>query len=118
MTVWRRNWEPVNEKLIGLLGIARRAGRLQTGFDATVAAVSGGDAQLALCASNLSEKTRKEWRFATKDALPLTSLPLDKAALAQALGLRKPVGLVAVCDEGFARAMRAHIPDTKEEQTI
>ncbi len=108
----------MNEKLIGLLGIARRAGRLQTGFEATVTAVKSGDARLMLCAGDVSEKTRKEWRFATKDALPLTSLPLDKTALGRALGAPRPVGLVAVCDEGFARAMRAHIPDTKEEQTI
>lgn len=108
----------MNEKLIGLLGIARCAGRLQTGFDATVTAVKSGDAQLLLCAVDVSEKTRKEWRFQTKDKLPLTSLPLDKATLGNALGTSRPVGFVAVCDEGFARAMRAHIPDTKEEQTI
>lgn len=54
-------------KLAGLLGIARRAGKLITGFDAAAASAAAGKAALLLMAADLSEKTAKELRYAARE---------------------------------------------------
>lgn len=99
-------------KLNGLLGMARRAGRLSIGFDAALAAVTDCQSDTLLIASDGSPKTEKECRFvAAKGNAAVVRLPLDKAALSAAIGAHKPVAVVAVTDEGFAKAIRSHCSD-------
>lgn len=106
-------------KLIGLLGMARRAGRLPIGFDAAVAAVTDGKSDTLLMASDGSPKTEKECRFtAEKHQASVIRLPLDKAALSAAIGTTKPVAVVAVADKGFAQAIRSYCSETKEENSL
>ena len=47
----------MEDKLAGLLGMCRRAGRLTTGFDAVKALAAEGRAALILAAADLSEKS-------------------------------------------------------------
>lgn len=54
----------MEDKLAGRWGMCRRAGKLTTGFDAVTALAAEGRAALVLTASDLSEKTGKELRFA------------------------------------------------------
>lgn len=109
-------------KLIGLLGMARRAGRLSIGFDASVAAAESGKASLLLLSTDASPKTAKECTFASESyGVRVMTLPLDKAALADAIGMHKPVAVIAVCDSGFAKAIRPHCndnPEIKEEDSL
>ena len=106
----------MNNKIAGLLGLAKRAGKVQVGFDETVKQVREGKAFLAVMAADLSPKSEKEWRFATKQAHPcIRRLPLDKTELAHALGLARETGLATVCDEGFAKAIAALCPEEKED---
>lgn len=105
------------DKLHGLLGMAKRAGKLCVGFDAAVAAVKDGSCQLLLIAADGSAKTEKECRFAA-DSTPVLRLPLDKALLSAAIGATKPVAVAAVCDGGFAKAIRSNCPETKEEDSL
>ena len=98
----------MEDKLAGLLGMCRRAGRLTTGFDAVKALAAEGRAALILAAADLSEKSGKELRFAMERAaapVPILTVPLTKEELGRLLGLRKPVGILATADEGFARAI-------------
>ena len=110
----------MDPKLSGLLGIARRAGHIVIGFDAVCALIRSGRAQLVLLASDCSPKTEKELRFAGREtACSPVKLPADKAALAAALGMQKPVAAVATDDRGFAAAMRQHCgTDTKEDVAL
>lgn len=101
-------------KITGLIGLAKRAGRIAVGYDAAVTAVKTRKAKCAVCASDLSPKTEKEWQYHTND-YSLLHLPLDKESLGNALGLSKPVGLLAVCDEGFAQAIQKICSIDKEE---
>ncbi len=97
-------------KLIGLLGIARRAGHTVVGFDAVRTAILSGKAQLVLLAADCSPKTQKELQFAAAEhPCPIVSVPADKATVAAALGLQKPVAAVATDDRGFAAAMKKAI---------
>ena len=93
-------------RIAGLLGMARRAGRLTTGFDAVAALTAGGTAAVVLVAADLSEKTEKELRFAARNhPSPLLRLSLTKEELGRALGLKKPVGVLALEDRGFAASL-------------
>lgn len=109
----------MNNKQAGLLGIARRAGHILIGFDAVRAALLAGHAQLVWLASDCSPKTEKELRFAGRDtSCPILSAQATKEELAQALGLMKPVAVVATDDRGFATAMRKHSTQTKEDVAL
>ncbi|MBE6769028.1 MAG: 50S ribosomal protein L7 [Ruminococcaceae bacterium] len=95
----------MNDRLNGLLGMTRRAGRLVAGFDATVDSIKARRAQLVLLAADLSQKTEKELRFTAGDAVPLLSVGLTKEEIGHAAGYGKPVGVVATEDKGFAAAI-------------
>ena len=99
----------MNDRLAGLLGIARRAGHILIGFDAVRAALIAGQAHLILLASDCSPKTEKELRFAGRERrCPILTVQATKADLSTALGLDKPVAAVATDDRGFAAAMEKH----------
>ena len=51
------------DKLLSLLGLARRAGKIEPGFDAAVSAARGHKAALLLAARDISEKTLKNLRY-------------------------------------------------------
>lgn len=106
----------MNNKLIGSLGICRRAGHLTIGFDAVRELAAQHRAELIMTAADLSDKTAKELRFILNgNPAPLLSLPLDKAALSAAIGLQKPVGVIATDDSGFAASIAKHIPTELKE---
>ncbi|MBP3936544.1 MAG: ribosomal L7Ae/L30e/S12e/Gadd45 family protein [Clostridia bacterium] len=106
----------MNDRFAGLLGLAKRAGKVAVGFDETVSQVKKRKAFLVLLATDLSPKSEKEWRYATKDdPIPIRRCPLSKAELAHALGLSRQTGLAAVTDEGFAKALAAHCSEDKED---
>ena len=108
----------MNERLCGLLGLARRAGRLAAGFDAVKELITAKKAQLVLMAADLSPKTEKELRFAAEDAVPLLSIGLTKDEIGHAGGWNKPVGVIATEDKGFAAAMRQAAAQRNEEDAI
>lgn len=106
----------MNNKLCGLLGIARRSGHILIGFDAVRAALLADKAQLILLAADCSPRTEKELRFAGQDkTCPIHSVRETKDELAAALGLQKPVAVVATDDTGFAKALLKH---TKEDVAL
>ena len=109
----------MNNKLCGLLGMARRSGHILIGFDAVRAALLAKKTRLILLASDCSLKTEKELRFAGQDTTcPIHTVDGTKDEMAAALGLQKPVAVVATDDVGFAKAMIPHCIDTKEEDAL
>lgn len=110
----------MTNKVLGLLGIARRSGHILIGSDAVKQALANRRAKLILLAQDCSPKTEKECRFvATEFPCPLRRIQADKQELAAALGLQKPVAVVAVDDDGFAVAMQKHCDtDTKEDVAL
>ncbi|MBP5303842.1 MAG: ribosomal L7Ae/L30e/S12e/Gadd45 family protein [Clostridia bacterium] len=97
-----------------MLGLAKRAGRLAVGFDAAIKAAKAHKATLAVCAKDISEKTKKEWQFQVP-SISLLPLSLDKTELGCAIGVKKPVGILCICDQGFADAIQKLNPEIKEE---
>ena len=108
----------MNERLAGLLGMARRAGRLIAGFDAVKESVLSGRAQLVLLACDLSPKTEKELHFALGEDVTPLPVGLTKDEIGHAAGWNRPVGVIATEDHGFAAAMKKAADCRNEEDAI
>lgn len=109
--------KPVNEKLSGLIGMARRAGRLILGTDAVKESLASGKAQLVLLAADLSAKSEKELRFAAGNT-PLAATGITKEEMGRITGRQTPVGVAATEDKGFAAAMIKAAHSGNEEDDI
>ncbi len=95
----------MNDKILGLLGLARRAGRLQIGFEASAEAVEKGKSKLLILASDTAQRTEKELRFLSRDKeIDIIRIENTKAELSKAVGTS--VGALAVCDENFAERVK------------
>ena len=91
--------------VLTLLGFASKAGKLQFGMDAAVNSLKKKRAMLIVTAQDLSEKSKKEILFYAKgNNTPVITLPdCDIETLSKAVGKR--AGIIAVSDEGFAKAI-------------
>jgi len=82
------------------LGLCRKAGKLEIGFDAVVEAMKKGVAAGVLISTDLSAKTLKEIKFyADKYKTEVLSAPADMDEIKAILG--KHAGVMAVTDDGL-----------------
>lgn len=109
----------MNEPLIRLLGIARKAGRLSWGFDPIKAGLDK-NIKLVLFASDLSEGSRSRIERLAKSArVPCLDAGLNMDELWFYIGKR--AGIFAITDKGLAaRAAELltaadHIPAPKQQ---
>ena len=97
-------------EIFGLLGLARRAGAVAPGTDATRRSIRRGEARLVLMAADASsvqlDKIRKELNNRT---IPQVTLG-DRATLGAAIG-KAPVAAVAVTDKSFATRLLRDLTD-------
>lgn len=107
-------------KVLSLLGLARRAGKLEAGFDAAASAAREKRARLLLAASDISEKTFKNLRYEGERAgIPAVRLAAAMDEMGRACGVK--AGVLAVDDQGFAQALLGAMEQMereKEEQAI
>ena len=93
-----------NNKILSMLGLCMKAGRIKSGAFATDDAVKSLKAYLVIIAEDASDNTKKEfsnmcsyyeipfWEYGTKESL------------GRAIG-KEERSVVAVCDEGFANSL-------------
>ena len=99
------------DKFLSTLGLARRAGRLNYGFDMVMAGLE--KTHLLLLAEDCSPRTCKNLEITAKDwGLPLLRLPYTKDQLGAGIGT-KPVGIIGVADGGFAKSLAQSIEGGK-----
>ena len=92
-------------KVLGLLGLAKKAGKIEVGEESTGAAVRAKDARLLLIASDAADNSCRRLRhFADIGACLYAKLPCTKEELGGALG-RTSCAMAAVTDIGFAEAV-------------
>ena len=103
-----------NPKLLSLLGMCRRAGRLSCGHDAAIGSVRSKSAKLCLLSSDSSQRLRKEIEreaaFEGRD-IPVRMLFSTIEEICKATGLKSAV--VTVNDEGFAKTLINKLNDNK-----
>ncbi|MCD7730708.1 MAG: ribosomal L7Ae/L30e/S12e/Gadd45 family protein [Oscillospiraceae bacterium] len=102
MTVWKVSFRKMSSKLMGLLSICRKAGKMVMGFEPSKEAILCGTACSVITASDISPKTEKEIRFfADKKNIPVVESDCTMEDFYNGIG--KKVGLIALCDEGFSK---------------
>ncbi len=98
-----RDMSLVEKKIIGAVGLARRAGKLETGAEMCEEAIRAGKAVLCVMASDMSENTSKKLHNSLKYRdLPYIRLSMGKDELAKRLGKSAFVVACAITDKGFA----------------
>lgn len=91
----------MNDPVLSLLGMARRAGRVVLGANLAEQTLKRGKGYLVCASSALSERTRRELaRICEKGKVPLRILPYTIEELSVAIGAR--AGTVTITDENFA----------------
>ncbi|MBP3435321.1 MAG: ribosomal L7Ae/L30e/S12e/Gadd45 family protein [Clostridia bacterium] len=103
------------DKLLGLLGMCRRSGRLTVGFDA-VTALCREKQVLLMLAADASPRTVRQLSFQAGET-PVYRLPLDREQIAHAIGSAKPIAALATTDPGFIRALHALLTSPQEEES-
>ncbi len=102
-------------KLLSLLGIARKAGRLSLGNDPAIEAMKSGQTCLVLVANDLSKRTLKGVCLAAeKEQIDVLTMNETMDEIGAALGRR--TGVIAVNDAGFANKMRTMCSEEKTQQ--
>lgn len=92
----------MNDRLMSAISLCRKAGKLKMGGDVVKEAALSGEARLVLIASDLAERSEKQIRQVCEGSgTRLESLPLTMEQLWQVTG--KKYGILAVCDQGFAK---------------
>ena len=74
------------DKLLQMMGLARRANLLLAGEEVVADAIAAHKARLVLLAADASERTGKKIRQMAGETLPVLVLPAEKDALGAALG--------------------------------
>ena len=103
-------------RLLSLIGLGARAGRLAIGVEAAHAALQRGKAEAIVMPKDASERSREQLvSLAGHRQVPIV-IAADAGRLGAALG-RPPVHGVAVLDRQLARGLRVHAGkhDSKEK---
>jgi len=93
------------QKILSMLGLATKAGKIITGEDGCLNAIRSGKARLVLLATDASQNTQKKFTDKTTYyKTPLVSI-FSKDQMAMAIGKQNRVTLV-LTDEGFAKSIQ------------
>ena len=89
-------------RITGMLGLTRRAGRLNYGFDAVLEDIAKGKSKAVMLSSDASERTSKKITEAcSRFNIKLAVLPVSKSRLGKAIG-RIDTAVVSISDKKFA----------------
>ncbi len=103
------------DKLLGALGLARRAGKLEVGGQLCEEAIRAGRVKLVFLCSDMSENSRKKLHAAMlAREVPYIALPLTKDELAAKLGKKSFAVAAALTDEGFVKIVYKALGITEE----
>jgi ribosomal protein L7Ae-like RNA K-turn-binding protein len=91
-----------NKRIMGMLGIAAKAGRLKSGEFQSEESVKSGRARLCILASDASERTSKHFRdMCEYRHIPVYKADIGKDALGQTIGRGQRTS-VTIEDKGLA----------------
>ena len=93
------------DKVVGLIGLAHRAGAIASGAMQTEKALLSGRCQLLLVAMDTAPETKKRLDAITMQTETPTLGALTKLQMGTAVG-KSPKAALAVTDKGFAEAIK------------
>ncbi|MGX7417744.1 YlxQ-related RNA-binding protein [Carnobacterium gallinarum] len=92
------------QKVLNLLGMAQRAGKLVTGEDLSIKEIRNGNAKLVIVALDASENTRKKLSDKGQHYEVPVTVRFTKLELSQAIGKERTI--CTIIDKGFAKKFR------------
>ena len=105
----------MDNSLLGLLGLAKKAGKLALGDEPVSIAAREHKARLLLMASDAGEVILRKGAGLSTDNCPALTVPFSKAELGSAVG-RSACALLAVTEVGFASALVKKLAQADPEQ--
>ena len=104
-------------KVMGTLTMCRRAGKLQMGMDMMKDSCQSKTAKAVVVANDISQKSLKEVKFVcAKYNVPLYDLEMEMNEVGYDLGKR--VGIISVCDSGFAKKIKTILNKIENDTDI
>lgn len=98
----------MKNKIMTMLGFAKKAGKLASGEGITLEAIKNGKAQLVILASDASDNTSKRIRDkANYRNIQIIEI-LDRKEIGKSIGVDERV-VVAVLDPGFANSIKKYL---------
>ena len=102
------------DKLLNLIGLAKKAGKLEVGEEPVGAAARARHARLILIASDAADNTRRRAKhFGDAGECICLEIPAAKGELGKALG-RTSCAMAALTDIGFAEAVAKKLAEADE----
>ena len=107
----------MNDPLLNMIGLCKRAGRLLLGFDIVKRAVLRNEVCLVLTASDLSERTvQAVKRLCSQGQPPVRPIKATLAQLEWMVGKR--AGVLAITDQGLAQKIQSLANREDEEECV
>ena len=108
---------PNKNDILRILGLAMRAGRLESGFDGCMKAVSAGDAKLMIISTDISQNTLKK----LTEAIAKSGSEIGAYSFAGSFELGRAIGkpdraLIAITDDGFAEKLDKMLSEYDETE--
>ena len=104
-----------NNRILSLLGLCMKAGRLKSGGFQTEEAVKSGKAMLVLIAADASDNTKDKFKNMCSFYRVKCFEYGSKEELGSAIG-REERSTVAVCDQGFSKSLEGLISEGIKER--
>lgn len=106
-----------NNKILSLLSLCMKAGKIKSGEFGTTEAVKSGVAWIVIVSEDASANTKKEFRnMCSFYEVPYFEYS-TKEGLGRAIGKDMRSSL-AVCDEGFSKSLITYLESQAEGRTI
>ena len=103
------------KRVLGITGIAKKAGRIAIGDEQTKLALQSGKAKLVLLAQDGSKNTRMRFQgMSAAVQIQHIILPATKNELGGAIG-RQSCAVAAICDAGMAKTIVTLLTGTADE---
>ncbi len=99
-----------NNRLLGTLGLCRRAGKAVLGTDLVCKAMRRKELFSVVLASDASDNTKKKIRDKTAFySVKLVETEMSSDEIGRAVGKAGSVAVVGIADENFSNALMKHI---------
>ncbi|MBN2828748.1 MAG: ribosomal L7Ae/L30e/S12e/Gadd45 family protein [Candidatus Cloacimonetes bacterium] len=100
--------ETEKQKVISLLQLARKAGKLGKGFDSTIRSCRSRKAFIVLIAKDLSESSRKRVLYLTEETgVPVFEM-FTKSEMSELFDSQE-IGILSVNDVNFAQGLKKYL---------
>lgn len=106
-----------NDKILSLLGLAKKAGKLKSGEFSVETELKKGKAKVVVVANDASDNTKKKYRdMCTYRRVPIYFYS-DMESLGKCIGTEFRAGVV-VTDEGFANGIIKAFRDNQSDVEV